>query len=501
MRRFAVLSLVLLMWIALSIPRLSWPFHGGHDAFISSQLGQYAHNHLQQGLGVTKGANLTAVDYSGEPRYYYSYTPLASWLLAAPMALGVQFHTAVRTVTLCLSCLFLLGLWLFAGSVWGLKTANLTVTLMPFMLTMYIYGLSAIWEIMALGPLFCALALFSSRRPRNTWWFLGAILFCVCAVCLSWLCWLVILPCAWREVRSRRFAAGFTVGLSAIFLPIAWQLGALAATGISFAAFLSHCMDRMGATQWDYAAPVMGYKQLVGVFLDRSQNAFGAILFSLSILGLIYVASYALCRRTRGELGAKWLLVLVVFGLPLNLLARNVATYHDFFPILFAPVVAILTAILFLVLFEQLVKDKERQIHVPAFLSLLLAVSATTLWPCRDSILPNAGERVMQQLAIKLGDIVKADDVLLVSPGFVIAAPERRPSLAIPDRDFALHPAYGALTAKTGLVCYDSQELSALATRMRGHRIIVLDNESVLEPLPPGFQKQHMGGMVIAIRE
>jgi hypothetical protein len=68
-----------------------------------------AYNHLKLGLGVTRGAEVEAVDYSGNPLVYYSYSPLASYLLAIPSAAGAPFPASVRLLTFLLFLWFLLA--------------------------------------------------------------------------------------------------------------------------------------------------------------------------------------------------------------------------------------------------------------------------------------------------------------------------------------------------------------------------------------------------------
>ncbi len=500
MGRYGVLFIALAIWLAINAARLGQPFKPGHDAYISSQLGAYAYNHVKLGLRITRGANLAALDQQDQPRFYYSYTPLASWLLAIPMGLGVPFHPAVRLVTALSYGLFLGFLWVFAQAVWGRKVAEvaaLTAAVLPVSLQ---YGLACIWEVLSLAPLFGALALFASRRQRDWSWTVLVTLASVAAVMLSWLSWLLIIPGVVREFRrgNRRFAT--IVGILSIVAPTALQLVALNATGISFGAFLSHCLERMSSAQWEDARTVMSYRSLLRVFMERLSASMGPLPLGLTALVLITALVNALQRRSAPVSGRLWLLLLIIYALPPNLLARNVATYHDFFTILLVPVVAICTGIAFSRAFRRTSLGEESPGYSLIGVGLLLlAMLVTGVWPMREKLRTEPKDRDAQALAGELGRHAALGQVLVMSPGFIADQPRERPPLTLAERDRLPDPTFGCLTGRTALLCYDSQELPGLLAQLKpGQTAVVVQREGELEPLPAGSRRSRVGSYTLA---
>ena len=65
-------------------------------AFIGRKIGRVARNHVVLGLGVIKGANATTLRDDGRLDLHRSDSPMASWTVALPRAMGFPYHASIR---------------------------------------------------------------------------------------------------------------------------------------------------------------------------------------------------------------------------------------------------------------------------------------------------------------------------------------------------------------------------------------------------------------------
>jgi len=502
MRRYLALVVALLLWSAMNVPRIGQPFKLGHDAYVSSQFGAFAYRHATLGLKMTRGCLLTAIDYEGKPRFYSSYTPFASWLIALPMLFGLTLHTTVRLVTCLFYILFLISLWAFSRHVWGQRVANVAVMTAVVLPVSLRYGLSLYWD-MSFAPLFCALALYASPRPRTVRWAVATGLASTAAALTHWLSWLLIVPCVVREIRQGHRKLAATVGAAAVLIPLIVQVSALSVTGVPLSMFLTRVADRMGATQWQGAAPVMGYRQLLGTFIERMCYSLGPIPFGLMSVVTIVAIVAEMQRDPSLFPTRRWLFLLWAYALPLGLLARNLVTYHDM-TFYLVPLAAISTGIAFKWGLDQPLQGRCRQLAVysGAFL-LLFSVAASGIWPIRASFAPTPDDYATREVARTLALRCRGIQPLVISPGCCAEWPTRAtagPPTDLKARERTVLPALGCLTSKMGIICYDPSEVPAIAasTREKGP-VLLLARGRELDPLPTMSGQRTIGEYTIGV--
>jgi len=490
-RWLAVLPMVaiLLGWNAYQFARLGAPMRMGHEAWIGRQIGRTARNHLVLGLGITRGANVTAIRQDRSLELHLSYTPLASWAVALPMAAGLPFHAAIRLPVLLSINLFLASLWHFARGLRGPRVAALALAFAAFSpILLFRYGMTCIFEILALGPLMAFVAL-AARPTRDTATWAGLAIMAVAAVMLSWICWLVILPCVVREARSGRRMGALGLGAIAIAIPIGVHFGtiALAAGGglDGFATFLRHVAYRAsGAGEGARAGGVVTYPAILRLLLVRWVRNLGII----PLAGVAIVLVRAVLRRGDGA-GVGWILLLLAFALPMNL-ARNLAFLHDFFIILFLPAAALCAGIV-------LARLGGRWRDFPLFLAVGTAL-VIDAGPARKVAGPRPGDARLGRIADAIGAVVQPDDLVIADGELCGIGPEELRDLG-PDRERTPRPYYAGEMAQTVLVARDAVDAQRLAASAApGRRVVILqvgradwalpDRFAVVETCAPGLR-------------
>ena len=490
-----ILLAVVVLWAGGNAPRLAGPLTTPpywHDLYNGSQDGAFAHNHLQLGLGVTRGANVWAVDYSGKPFVYYSYSPLASYLLALPMLGGVSLQVSVRLVAFLLFVWFLVAFWSFARNVWGVGVANVAVAVAALLPINLRYGLSSIWEVMAMGPLFSALALFASPRPRDRSWVRLTALCGTVAALFSWLAWLALLPCLWREVRRGHRRPALVTAAWVLAVPLAIQIWGIHVAALPLGSILGHLHDRMSGAAMTMGQAPISHVDLVQRFLIwcfKTPIFYGFLASGITAAVLVRAALGRLVRGMARVPGAGWLLLLTIYGVPFTLIARNMASWHDYFLILFAPLVALCCGIGASLLWRDRGREGRGTVGFSVTgICVVLAVGATATWPAAYVLRPAAGDAGLRDLAVALGAMVQPDSVLLASPRACDSQPEQVTApLTLPARDTPLAPYVGGLTGKTAYLCRNRAELLELQRQLGpGRPVVVVEGNGELDPLPPG---------------
>ncbi len=496
LRTYWVPALVLLLWAACTAPRLTWPCKAGHESYITSLYGAFAHNHLKLGLSVTRGTNVLALDYSGQPIGYYSWSPLASWLYALPMAAGAPLQLSVRIITFLFFLWFLLAFWVFTRNVWGLAVANVALVVLAVLPVNVRYSLYA---IQSLAPTLTVLALVASKRPRDRTWALGATVCGVVAALLFWFDWVLLLPALWWEARrgSRRLARPVAVWIVA--LPVAVLFGAMLVGEAGFGAVWAHLHERLTSGRMSTGDVPAGYLELLhrlAAFSLNSPAFFGAVAGTVAGLTLLWTLYRRLRRGAAPVPGDGWLWLLVAYGLPLTLLFRNLASYHDIFLQLYSPAVALCAGLAVTAVAARL--DAKRGMVTALTAILLAALVGTATWPARYLWTPEPLDYQLRDVATTLGQMVGPDTVLLASPP--MAGEDPRAPLDLASRQVRLPlPHVFCLTGKTAYVVSDQAELSVLLAQLGpGRDILVLDRHGLLEPLPPDAARQTFGPYTIA---
>ena len=296
---------VLLVWNVHQIARFREPFKIGHEAWIGRQIGRTARNHLVLGLGVTKGANVTVVRDGGGLELHRSYSPLASWVVALPMAAGMPFHDAIRLPVLLSMNLFLASLWALACGRWGARVAGVAVVYAGLCPVLFLrYGLTCIFEILALGPFLAALALFA-RPTRSARAWAGIVVGSTIAAMFSWICWAGIIPCLLREAFRGRVRAAFAAGAIVVAVPLAIHFGTAAwASGDlreDVAAFVHHVEFRASGGDAK-VMPVVTFRDLFALQAVRWARNLGKFSVATTLLAL---AAFVGARgASRGGVGS-----------------------------------------------------------------------------------------------------------------------------------------------------------------------------------------------------
>ncbi len=500
MKQYRWLLVVLVLWAVCNAPRIVQPFKAGHDSYISSHYGAFALNHLKLGLGVTHGANILAVNYSGKPTVYYSFSPLVSWLVAIPLALGLPFQPAVHTVSFLFFLWFLAAFWFFVRNVWGRPVANVAVAVLAILPVTLRYALIT-GDGMALAPLFSFLALYTLPRPHLAGWSARMIMCGLLASLLSWYSLVLILPCMWLEWRRGNRGPAVAVAASVAGVSVLLPVAAVLVTGTSVAASVAHLQQRLGFDQYAPGVRTLSHLDLLHRFLIWSfhPHAFFGTLAALLTAGVLAWALFARVTRRMAVRGDGWLLALAAYGTPFTLLLPNMATFHDGFLGLFAPLVAISCALAAASANDHLGNAKRSRVLRPAVsVLLLMAIFATATWPAREQLLPSPIDYQLRDLATALGRAAQGDTAILGSVAVMGRLTDEQLDLARRDDPWP-SPYVTCLTSKTAYVCRDAVELTALLRQLPpGRPVVIVERDRDLEPLPSGAARQEIGPFTVA---
>ncbi|WZP00038.1 hypothetical protein EP7_001655 [Isosphaeraceae bacterium EP7] len=462
---------VLLAWNSVQLARFDGPMRLGHEAFIGRQIGRVARNHVVLGLGVTKGANATTLRDDGRLDLHRSYSPMASWTVALPMAMGLPYHASIRLPVLVSLNLFLVGLWSFARSVWGQRVANLAVVfagLCPVLL--WRHGLTCIFEILALGPLMVTLALLA-RPSRSAGGWALVIAGSIVAAMDSWICWLILIPALLVEARRNRATPALAAAFLAIVVPLVVHVGT---TGLAsgnvvddLAGFARHVVERSSARA-DAGKVEITYPLIVQLLIKRWVRNIGTSTFVATIV----LISAMVFGRLRGKPipGASWMVGLLAFALPLNL-ARNIAYLHDFFVILFIPSAALSLALVTSRLASRFEAPRRRAV----FLGLVVAwFTLGESLPKYRAAFARRPDAVQSEMALAIGRAIDESDFVLASPGACGLTTETALALG-EDRHRIPLPTYFGLVSQGALVAVDAADAERLAARARpGQRVVLV---------------------------
>jgi hypothetical protein len=479
--RLWFLAIVLIAWNAYATCRLTLPLRSGHEAFIARQIGRTGRNHLVLGLGVTKGANVAMVRSDGSLDIHRSYSPLASWTVALPMALGVDFDLAVRLPMLVSSNLFLIGLWGFTMARWGTHPAELALLfglLSPVFV--FSYGLTCIFEILALGPLMIALALFAQGR-RNGWIIALIALMSIASAMYSWICWVALVPAMVREWRIGHRKSAFGLALVILGVPIAIHF---LLTGLAsghpledLKIFIDHIAER-SASRTNVSTSSITYQAIVTLGVKRWLRGIGLIPLAFT-LGCL--AAVTLRRRVPGS---GWLIALFALGLPLNL-ARNIAFFHDFFIILFVPVGAVCAGVGTWWLATRLTGENRRALAIVVILGAFLAHD---FLPRLRTLRTLPQDYQQATIARMLGEVVEKNDFVIVNPAICGFDPAVVALLSDPQREQSPRPFYCGQLSQTVFVASDTADAERISRWANsGQRVVVVEVGNARFELPPSF--------------
>jgi hypothetical protein len=460
-----------------------------------------ASDHLKLGLQVTRGLNVQAVNYSGQPALYYSYSPLASWLLVLPLALGCPAPLAAHLVALPFFLWFLLALWLFSRNVWGETVANVAVAVLALLPLALRYGLMVQQETMALGPTFSFLALYTSPRPRRAGWSARMITYGLVAALLSWYNLVLILPCLWAEWRQGNRRSALTVAASVAGVSLLLPVAGLFLSGVPLATALAHLRFRLGNRQSVPGSPYLSHLALVHRFMVWSftDSRYFGTLAAVLTAGVVLMALYVRLRKLTPVTGDGWLFALAAYGMPLTLFFPNWASPHDYFMYLYAPLVAVCCALAVTSLHDRpgdLPRSRLLQPAAAAF--LLVAIFATSTWQVRAQLAPSSYDYDLQNLAATLGRVAQGQTVMLGSVG--VMGPPTGERLDLADRDLTPPlPFVTFLTGKTAYVCRNASELATLLGQLPpAQPVVIVEKYHDLEPLPEGVMRQEIGLFTVA---
>lgn len=492
---YALAILAVLAWNVVQVGRFSQPPREGHDGYISRQIGGAAYRHLAVGFGRTGGSNTWCFNRAGAPVVHKSYPPLSSWTVAVPLAAGLPFNAATRLPVLLSMNLFFLGLWGLAVRLWGVQVAGMALAFAagcPVVLLKY--PLLCVFESLALGPLMACLALLAGpgRRLETR----AAILVLAAAsVLYSWICWVAILPCLAREAALGRRAFAAALVVASIVLPVGIYLVTISlssegAGGLapSLVSFFGHLRELASGNMDETGEQSITFVHMVRIMAERCLNLVGRVPTVLTLALMARLVAGA--GETRGW---AWLVLLVVFALPLNLFARNVAFHHDFFILLMVPALALGSARAALGLFGGPEAWAPRRLVGVAV--LLLGFLYLDVLPHRGWRRSTDADRRQEQIADLLAATIGPADLVIVNRGADIRSHYDRELLrdlvrrGVEERESIGSPPYFGRVIPSVFLAFDEAEAAAIASEARpGQRVVVVEADSDHFPLPPGFR-------------
>jgi hypothetical protein len=467
---FAAFIAILLAWNAFQLSLFDKPQKWMLDVWISQQVGRTARNHLVLGLGRTKGANITGVKQDGTLIIHASYSPLASWTAAVPMALGVPFRASTKIVTIASMNLFFIAFWYVLrqhGNPWVASFGAAYAAMFP--VTLLEYGQSCIFEILGLGPTFCAFALFSQpRRTPGIW--LAIAMASILGVMYSWFDLMIVGPCILREVLVRGRREGLIIGALALVVPIAVHFTILVlASGSTepIRSMFSHALERTGSV--GDRSEVIRYTHVVYMVVTRWKELLGTLAFAATVLWLIH----QLIEWRKTEVGFTTA-VLLAYGLPLNLVMRN-ASNHEFFIIMFAPLAALALARVSWIFLGSTGARESRLLLGMALVFLCFLYS--DVWIVRfhahrgefDTRMAAIGDEVARN--IRLGDFVIAGPSFVENP--YLPDGSRLPAES-QSREFIRDFGYFGQMAQGAFLAYDAADAANVMKWARPDQQIII---------------------------
>ncbi len=487
--RYLLPVAVILAWTAYQGSRLGDPLRVD-NAWVSRQIGGTGLRHLTLGLRRTCGANVRHITQDGKLTLHTSYGPLASWTVAVPMALGVPFDQAVRLPVIVSMILFFSGLWALATNLWGERVGGFALiyaATCPALL--FRYSTFCVFETLGLGPLMLSLALLSGEK-RGPGVRLAIVILAIISTMYSWIAWAAILPAAGREVWLGRRRFGVGLAATAIVIPVAVHLvtiglavGSIEGLVAQLGEFAQHVNLRSSSRL--AASDQLNHLGMARILADRSLSWIGKVP---AVATLIFMAALAAgWPRFRGRF---WVVTLLAYGLPLSLLAINIAM-HQFFLLMIVPVEAMAAGFVSRYAFESLVDRPAAR--VAAGMILLAGFFYIDVIPQRGNARPNAMAFRQERIARLIGRTVQPDDFLIVNPPIANLEWHRvgRPTgrLADEEREVPSMPYYFGETSQAVFVAYDTADAVRMAERARpGQRVVIVQADRDVFNLPPGFR-------------
>ena len=451
----AAALLILLTWNGFQAWRMTLPMKQGHDAFISRQIGRTALNHRVLGVQTTRLANVTAIRQDGGLLIHRSYGPMASWVVALGMAVGLPYDLAVRLPVLVSMNLFLIGTGLLARRLGGPIAALAAMSLAALApVVLFRYSLLCVFENLGLGPFMLAVGVGLQPGSRARSIAVGAL--ATLAVLFSWIFLAVLVPwLSWDAVRRRR-AGSAVLALATMAIPTAVYLASLQAVSGDclgdVRSFLEHIGQR---SSWatlrenDHTVLTPGFMvRLNGVRLIRNV---GYIPVAWAILSLL-----VLVRRRRLD-ALVWCLGLLAMALSMNF-SPNLAYLHDFFVILYVPAIALACGLLA----GQIAKRFPERVARRAVLGGLAVFVALDVIPRARIVGPGPEDARQDAIARELGQRIGPRDLVIADPSVCSFEPDHF-QVSDANREWPPLPFYAGRICQTVLVARTPEEALRLA--------------------------------------
>jgi hypothetical protein len=488
---------VILAWDAHQMPRLAGPLSSKPEQWASRQIGGTGLRHLTLGLRRTGGANVRDVKQDGSLTLHTSYPPLASWTVAAFLALGLPFNVAIRLPALVSMNLFFIGQWVLARALWGERAAGFAVAYAAFCpLILFRYGLMYVFESLALGPVMLAAGLLASPA-RGTLARLAIVTLAVISALYCWIAWIVLLPCAAREVLLGRKRFGFMLAAISVIIPAGLHLATIALAIGTFqglldeiGGFLHHVLVRSSSVA-DTGEQVT-YKMMGRELTLRCSYLVGYVP---TVSALILLARLAVgWDRARSGF---WIALLFAFGLPLSFVALNIAFHHDFLLVTLIPALTLSAAWVSVGPFEDLNDPPWK--GLAAGLIVFLGFAYVDVWRNRWLDDVTAEDIRSEQIFELIGRTIRQEDFVIVNPPVanITKLPGDR-------REVRSMPYYFGKTVQAVFVATDQADAARIATQARpGQRVVIVEADDQLFELPAGFRPlpHSIEELIIGVKE
>jgi hypothetical protein len=497
---FAAFIAIMLVWNICQFYYINKPHRGWLDAAISQQIGRTARHHLVLGLATTKGASVTCVKHDGTLWLHSSYSPLASWTVAMPMALGLPFRESTKMVAIASMNLFFMAFWYVLRQNGDPYAASLGVAFAAFFpATPMQYGQACIFEILGLGPTFCALALFSQPQRTPGIWVAIAVA-SILGVLYSWFDLIIVVPCLVREILVGNHRRRLIIGALILVVPIGLHFATLVlASGStqSIREMFTHALERAGPG--GSHGEVIPYTKVVSGTVYRWKTLLGTLAFAATVLWLVH--QFIQWRKTTEGFTTA---VLLAYGLPLNFIMRNASLYHEFFVVMFAPLSALALARVAWIILRSTGAREGRLLLGMALVFLCFLVYDVI--PFR--YLARFSEGDIWRAAI--GDAIARD----IRPGdFVIAGPSFFFQPTLPngsrfpeeEREMIPHPVWFGRMVQSAFIAYDAADVARIKKWARPDQriVLLLQGDEILDIAQDGFRPIPTGikGFVIGVQE
>ncbi len=416
-----LLFCVVIFVVGLSCSWLDEPWDGSHAGLNSGNYSGYACRGFERHGYFDVGGIPSKIHHAGSGDVYVPYVnhPPTFYLFLYPcyLVFGMQ-EASIRTAMLFVFLCTLLFMRIFLSKIYGREVAGLSTTIFAS-LPVIVQFMGMADPLIFVLPFLIPTVYFWFRHlrlcPGSSLWpyFIVAFL----AGMMDWHAYFIVvalwidLLCSRERTKRRLYHIGLPFGVSFILTGI-WIALASRNSLEEIGDFLVMTKDSILGERVAYGPTlVMDPSKLVQAWFSRVGQHFEQQIqlpvLLISVLGLILV----LTKSRKNNVGLRFVFVLIIAGVIPFVAAYSHAFVHEFWPIMLAPALALLAAIVF-----QCTAGPKPGLRLALAAILLLALVATNMAVAIEFHSENRREHP-KAVALQMNDRFGKNDLVLSASG------------------------------------------------------------------------------------